>query len=147
MDDAKEDTNTTFMRRIAVKGRVKAGDFKIGIEKDNTPEAESCDAFCALREISINDADNYSEEDIIESYKESIMRNKVNIFSPQLKLNYCKFKLVTESGHVKYSPQNGGDSHFDLFKKDTFDVTQLIINNIVFIDFPNTQLQTRPEAE
>jgi hypothetical protein len=144
MDDAREDVQTTFMRRTSVRGKVKPGDFKAGIEKEIIPDAKTCDDFCALRELSINDVDNYEEGSIVENYKESMMKNKINIFSPQLKLNYCKFKLITESGAVKYTPHHGHESHFDLYKKDTFDIASLQAVETVYIDFPNTQVQERP---
>jgi hypothetical protein len=144
MDGAQENTEITFMRRISVKDKVKTGDFKAGIEKENVIAVETCDDFCSLREISINDSDNYDEASIVENYKESMMRNKIHIFSPQLKLNYCKFKLTSVSGHVKYTPQHGHESHFDLYKKDTFTLDSLQIVNTVSTDFPNIQVQARP---
>lgn len=144
MDGAKEDNQTTFVRRISVRGKVKSADFKSGIEKENIPLVKHCKDFCALREISINDVDNYDETSIVENYKQSLMNNKIHIFSPQLKLNYCKFKLVSDSGHVKYTPENGHVSHFDLYKKDSFDVNSITIVDLCDVDFPNSLVQTRP---
>lgn len=144
MDGAREDTTTTFTRRITVKGKVKPADFKAGIEKETIRPVENCNDFCALREISINDIDNYQEDSVVESYKQNMMRNKTHIFAPQLKLYYCKFKLNTNSGHVKPTPHHGHESHFDLYKKDTFDVNSISVLGTIDVDFPNAQVQQRP---
>ncbi|UOQ53525.1 hypothetical protein [Hymenobacter cellulosivorans] len=139
MSGAINTNSEMFIRRIGAK-KVKAGDFKVKIEREDTVDGDTCDEFCSQREISINNIERYDKDEIIESYKIELMKQKK--YAPNIEFFYSEFCFSDGSGRVKHTPQHGHESHHDFYKSDTFDISMLQINgDPVRVAFVNTLVQ------
>ena len=137
MAGSSEDTSNVFMRRISAK-KHKKGDFKIQLEKDDVPPANTCDDHCGQREISINKVDGYKEEEIVLDYKKKLIIQKM--YSPKIDFIYLKFKFEIGAGNVKSTPQHGHESHFDFYKSDDFSVEKIKpVEDAIVVSFTNEE--------
>lgn len=143
MDGCFDTNSEMFIRRIGAK-KVKAGDFKAKIERENTIDGDSCDEFCSLREISINNVTRFNKSEVIESYKYELMKQKK--YAPNLNFFYSEFCFSEGSGRIKHTPQDAHESHHDFYKSDDFDISMLKLNGEpVCVSFENIILQDAPK--
>lgn len=122
MQGAVETNSDIFMRRIGAK-KLKAGDFKVKIEREDTVDGETCDEFCGQREVSINNVDRYNKEEIVEDYKNRLMEQKK--YAPNIEFYYSEFRFKEKAGMIKHTPHHGHESHYDFYKDDGFTIDML----------------------
>lgn len=121
MSNAEEDTTRTFIRRTSEATPLKERHLRASVEKaEKDLSANDCTDFCALRELSIDNVDDFPEADVVASYIPEIQ--KVKIFSPKKEFYYCKFRFKENAGKVKPTPHHGYLSHYDFYKSDDFTI-------------------------
>ncbi len=123
-DNAEKDTANEYIRKLK-KDVVQDSDFHTHWERGIKSEAKECDDVCSYKAVSINQSKGDSERLIVNKY--------LNTFSinPKKGAHYVKFKLKDNTGKVKFAPEVDDQSHYNLFKSDTFTLDSIITISIV----------------
>lgn len=135
IEGAGEDNQSAFLRTID-GNEPKEKDFFSHWErykKQGKPlPHDNCGEACALKGLSINKGDGYSEDEILEVYKNRLLYLSEK---ERRKRSVYKFKLGGEVGVVKHTPDEYHDSHHDLYKCDAFTIDKLQVVEIAKIKF------------
>ncbi|MBN8653716.1 MAG: hypothetical protein J0L67_19965 [Cytophagales bacterium] len=123
-DKAESDTVNEYVRKLK-KDTIQDSDFATHWERGIKPERDECEDICSYKGVSINQFKEEFEKLIVSKY--------INTFTinPKKGAHYLKFKLKEETGKVKFTPEDDDQSHYNLFKSDTFTLESLITIDIV----------------
>lgn len=129
LEGAAEDTQSTFLRLIDNTPSPKERDFLSHWERykrQNRLDLISnidCSKACGLKGLSLNKLDGYQEEEVFNIY------TKMFLFTSEKerkKKVLYKFKMGSNAGVAKHTPNDVHDSHHDLYKCDLFNLSDLI---------------------
>jgi hypothetical protein len=121
-ENAVENTDDSFIRRVRRSGNLNDSDFKNHIERNKIPEdLTDCEHVCGFHGVSIEIWNEVSSKPLMDKYLVTAS------FSPQIKKNLCVIRFKPNCGLVKYTPdqEEYNEYHYDFFKDDGFLVEKL----------------------
>ena len=124
IDGAVIDIENEYIRKLK-KDTLQNSDFLTHWERQIKPQIENCENICSYKSVSINQFQKEFENLIINKYKNTF---KIN---PKKGAHFLKFKLKNNTEKVKFAPEEDDESHYNLFKSDTFTINSLVIIEIV----------------
>jgi hypothetical protein len=120
------DTENQFVRKLRGTTLVEK-DFHSHWEREIGRDEIECEKVCSYKGISINMFTSEHEEMIFNKYKTTFSIN------PK-KGAYClKFKFKDGAGKVKFASEDDDNTHYNLYKSDSFTLDHLdIIETVKF---------------
>ena len=124
---AVDDFDNKYLRKLR-KDQLSEKDFLTHWERGIGNEETDCEKICSYNGISINQADEKTENIIIEKYKTTFNIN------PKKGAHLLKFKIKNNAGKVSHAPLEDDDTHYNFFKSDEFNLETLeVIETVKFV--------------
>jgi len=119
IDGAAQDQFSTFALKTNKKN-LRAADFKSKWEKTNMlTQPENCENCCGEKGVSLSKVNSENCMQVLGIYQELFP------LMPNYKPFFTLICLNNMSGAVKLTKTPKNEYHYDLFKSDVFDVTQV----------------------
>jgi hypothetical protein len=130
INDAFEDPNKLYARKIGKSGSIpKDRDFKSYWEGGKRPDNLSdCQLVCSYKGVSVNPWNDTTRDFVIDLYTQSVR------ITPKHEKKICIFKLDSEGGKYRHTPEKGNDSHHDLIKSDQFTIEKIQCQEMIPIN-------------
>lgn len=124
---ADDDFQNRYLRKLR-KEELSDKDFITHWERGIGTDETECDKICSYNGISINQADDVTENLIIEKYKTTFNIN------PKKGAYLLKFRVKNHAGKVSHAPLEDDDTHYNFFKSDGFTLEGLeVIETVKFV--------------
>jgi hypothetical protein len=118
LENSEDDLDECFAIKT-MKDKLRIQDFESLWEKGKRPDDKDCQTICSLKGKSMSIFSENTKDKVIEIFKGLFP------FSPKYKPYICVVKFNNSSGNFKHTPDNINPFHYDFYKCDTFDFTQV----------------------
>ncbi len=118
LDGAYPDDQSSFALKTN-KPLLRDVDFSSKWDKGERPETDDCKVICSKKGVSLSllNTDNVNEVNSIYQ--------KLFPIAPKYKPYITTIKLAATSGLVKHTPSRNNAYHFDFYKSDSFEISQI----------------------